>query len=265
MKIRAVIVDDEKPARDRVRRLLADHPDVAVVGEAADGPSAVALLDRERPELCFLDVQMPEADGFEVLRRAKHVPRVIFTTAFDQYAVRAFEVNSLDYLLKPFDRRRFAAALDRAREALRQQEPPTSDLLRVLEEIRAGLPRPELAAAPPPPPREAGPLKIPGRRGAKIVLLDPADVFWFEAEDVLVFARTAEGRFLVERPLAELESLLGPSFFRTHRAYLVNLSTIAEILPGDAGTFRIVIRDAARSTVPLSRRQARRLRELIPW
>jgi two-component system LytT family response regulator len=260
MTIKAAIVDDEKPARDRIRRLLEDHPDVAVVGEAADGTSAVALLDRERPDLCFLDVQMPEADGFEVLRRARHVPRVIFTTAYDEYAVRAFEVNSLDYLLKPFARRRFAAALDRAREALRRETSAAPDLLRVLEEIRAGLPRPEPAAA-----REPGPLRIPGRRGAKIVLLDPADVLWFEAEDVLVFARTGEGRFLVERPLAELETLLDPSFFRSHRSYLVNLSRIAEILPGDAGTFRIVIRDAARSVVPMSRRQARRLREIIPW
>jgi DNA-binding LytR/AlgR family response regulator len=262
MTIRTAIVDDEKPARDRIRRLLADHPDVTLVGEASDGPSAVVLLDRERPDLCFLDVQMPEADGFDVLRRVRQAPRVIFTTAYDQYAVRAFEVNSLDYLLKPFSRRRFAEALDRARDAIVRQAPPAPDLLRVLEEIRAGLPRPEHPGAPA---RDGGPLRIPGRRGAKIVLFDPAEVLWFEAEDVLVFARTAEGRFLVERPLADLETLLAPSFFRTHRSYLVNLSAIGEILPGDAGTFRIVIRDAARSVVPLSRRQARRLRELIPW
>jgi two-component system LytT family response regulator len=201
---------------------------------------------------------MPEADGFEVLKRARHVPRVIFTTAFDQYAVRAFEVNSLDYLLKPFSRRRFAAALDRARQALTQHAPPAADLLRVLEEIRAGLPRSE-------PARDPGPLRLPGRRGAKIVLLDPAEILWFEAEDVLVFARTTEGRYLVERSLQDLETQLDPSFFRSHRSYLVNLSKIAEILPGDAGTFRVVIRDAAKSVVPLSRRQARRLREIIPW
>jgi DNA-binding LytR/AlgR family response regulator len=254
MTIRAAIVDDEKPARDRIRRLLGEHPDVSVVGEAADGASAVVLLDRERPDLCFLDVEMPEADGFEVLRRARHVPRVIFTTAYDEYAVRAFEVHSLDYLLKPFGRRRFAAALDRAREAFRQQASPSPDLLRVLEEIRAGLPHPQPAEAPA---REGGPLKIPGRRGVKIL--------WFEAEDVLVFARTGEGRFLVERSLSDLETLLAPTFFRVHRSYLVNLSKIAEILPGEAGTFRIVIRDPSRSVVPLSRRQARRLREIIPW
>lgn len=263
MSFRAVIVDDEKPARDRLRRLLDEHPDFVVAGEAVDGPSAVELIDRECPDLCFLDVQMPEADGFEVLRRVRHVPKVVFTTAYDQYAVRAFEVNSLDYLLKPFSRKRFASALDRAREALRQPPASSPELLRVLEEIRAGLPRPAAAAVP--APRDGGPLRVPGRRGAKIALLDPDDVLWFEAEDVLVFARTADGRYLVERSLAELESLLASRFFRSHRSYLVNLSRIAEILPGDAGTFRIVVRDESRSVVPLSRRQARRLREIIPW
>jgi two-component system, LytTR family, response regulator len=257
MSIRSVIVDDEKPARDRLERLLRDHPDVEIVGEAADGASAVDLIDRLLPDLCFLDVQMPEMDGFEVLKRVRRVPRVVFTTAYDQYAVRAFDVHSVDYLLKPFGRRRLASALDRVREALQRTAPREPELLRLLEEIRAGL--------PPSPARDAGPVRIPGRRGAKIVLLDPAEVLWFEAEDVLVFARTPEGRFLVERSLAELETLLESGFFRTHRGFLVNLSKIAEILPGDAGTFRVAIRDEARSVVPLSRRQARRLREIIPW
>jgi len=257
MSIRAVIVDDEKPARDRLGRLLRDHPDVEIVGEAADGASAIELIDRLLPDLCFLDVQMPELDGFEVLKRVRHVPRVVFTTAFDQYAVRAFDVHSIDYLLKPFGRPRLASALERVREALHRTAPREPEMLRLLEEIRAGL--------PPSPARDAGPVRIPGRRGAKIVLLDPAEVLWFEAEDVLVFARTPEGRFLVERSLADLEVLLDPAFFRTHRGFLVNLSKIAEILPGDVGTFRVVIRDQARSVVPLSRRQARRLREIIPW
>jgi len=270
MSVRVVIVDDEKPARDRLHRFLGAHPGFVVVGEAADAPSAVALIDRERPDLCFLDVQMPEGDGFEVLGRVRHVPHVIFTTAYDQYAVRAFEVNSIDYLLKPFHAKRLTAALDRAREALRQ-EPTAGEgaVLKLLEEIRAGLPRAdtpldsEMASG-----RTAGtapPSRIPARRGAKILLLDPTEVLWFEAEEALVFARTKEGRLLVERTLGELESLLTQGFFRTHRGYLVNLARIGEILPGDAGTYRIVMRDETRSVLPLSRRQAQRLRELIPW
>ena len=344
--IRAVIVDDEKPARDRIRRLLAEHADVEIAGEAADVPSAIALLDRERPDLCFLDIQMPGGDAFDVIKKASHLPRVIFTTAWEQYAVRAFAVNSLDYLLKPFDRRRFAAALQRAREALHKEGPPSTDILpllqqiqaglqaptRLLEEIRAGLPgagphtaaladpgfggptgpasrspgsaagagiwapgipaanqgdpgesgppyaaasRPAGAPLPPtgetagPPAvgREAGlPDRIAGKRGGKIVLLDPRDIMWFEAEDTLVFGRTRDGRYLVGKTVSELEEVLEPAgFFRSHRGFLVNLSHISEILPGQDGHYRIVLKDEAKSVVLLSRRQARRLRSRFPW
>jgi two-component system LytT family response regulator len=262
MTVRVVIVDDEKPARDRLRRLLAEHADFAIVGEAADAAAAVALIERERPDLCFLDVQMPEGDGFEVLRRARHRPRVIFTTAYDQYAVPAFEVNSLDYLLKPFDRARFAAALDRARQAIHAgAAPPGEGIQRLLEQIRDGLPRPEETQ----PTAGQPPLRIPARRGTRVVLLDPAEILWFEAEETLVFARTADARLLVERTLGELEGQLGQAFFRTHRGYLVNVSRIAEILPEEGGTCRILMRDDEGSILPLSRRQARLLRTLIPW
>jgi DNA-binding LytR/AlgR family response regulator len=291
--IRVVIVEDEKPARDRLRRLLADHADVTLEGEASDASAAVALIDRVRPDLCFLDVQMPEGDGFEVLRRIRHRPRIIFTTAYDRYAVPAFEVNSLDYLLKPFSRERFGAALERARAAIGAGTAPVpSEILRLLEEIRAGLATPAgpagapagapvtapgatPAAAPtapaarppggPTPGPEAAPLRIPVRRANKIVLLDPADIIWFEAEETVVFARTADARLLVERTLNELEEQLGSAFFRAHRSCLVNVKQIAEIHPGEGGAGRIVMKDAARTVLPLSRRQARLLRAFIPW
>jgi DNA-binding LytR/AlgR family response regulator len=258
--IRVVIVEDEKPARDRLRRLLQEHADCTVVGEAADAASAAALIDRERPDLAFLDVEMPEGDGFEVLRRVRHAPRVIFTTAFDRYAVPAFEVNSLDYLLKPFSRERFAAALDRARQALLAGPGPApAEIVRLIEEIRRAAPATAGAAVP------RGPLRIPVRRASKIVLLDPNEILWFEAEETIVFARTAEARLLVERPLNDLETLLEPGFFRIHRSYLVNVSQIAEIQPEDGGTARVIMKDPARTPLPLSRRQARLLRDRIPW
>ena len=266
MTIRVVVVDDEKPARDRLKKLLAEHPDFTLVGEAADAGSAVTVIEREKPDLCFLDVRMPEGDGFEVLRRIRHRPRVIFTTAYDQYAVPAFEVNSLDYLLKPFNRTRFTAALQRARAAqhaaVRSEPPPGGEIVRLLEEIRAGLPRgAEEGASPAGEP----PIRIPARRANRVVLLDPAEILWFEAEETIVFARTADARLLVERTLGDLEALLGKRFFRAHRGYLVNLSVIGEILPGEGGAHRIVMRDEAGSVVPLSRRQARLLREIIRW
>jgi DNA-binding LytR/AlgR family response regulator len=273
MKIRAVVVDDEKPARDRVRRLLRDHPDVTVVGEAADVTTAVDLIEKEKPDLCFLDVQMPGGDGFDVLRKLKHVPRIVFATAYDQYAVRAFEVNSLDYLLKPFDRKRFDAAMARVRESIRQDEAPPGEAVRqLLEQLRSGLPQIKALAdrvvpgeSPATTPTADEPERIPARRGARILLLEPDEVLCFEAEDTLVYARTPRGRFMVERTLADLEQQLSSRFFRTHRGYLVNLAQVGEIHPEDAGTFRIVLKDEDRTEVPLSRRQARRLRERIPW
>ena len=276
MSFRTVIVDDEKPARDRLKRLLGEHADFDLVGEASDAATAAALIDRERPDLCFLDVQMPEGDGFEVLRRIRHRPRVIFTTAYDRYAVPAFEVNSLDYLLKPFGRERFAAAIGRARAALASGAAPApAEILRLLEEIKAGIapsaaaPRPEAPGAPRMVPPAAGPagapLRIPVRRAAKIVLLDPAEIFWFEAEETVVFARTADARLLVERTLNELEEMLGAAFFRAHRSCLVNVSRIAEILPEEGGGGRIVMKDPQKTVLPLSRRQARLLRDIIPW
>ena len=280
MTFRAVIVDDEKPARDRLRRLLGEHADFDLVGEAADAASAAALIDRERPDVAFLDVQMPEGDGFEVLRRIWHRPRVIFTTAYDRYAVPAFEVNSLDYLLKPFSRERFAAAIDRVRAALASgttQAP--AEILRLLEEIKAGIAAPPAGPGAPPRPETpaplraspsggapaGAPLRIPVRRAAKIVLLDPAEILWFEAEETVVFARTADARLLVERTLNELEEMLGAAFFRAHRSCLVNVSRIAEILPGEGGAGRIVMKDPQKTVLPLSRRQARLLRDIIPW
>ena len=263
MTYRCVVVDDEKPARERVKRLLAGHADFECVGEAADAAAAVRLIDGVDPDLCFLDVQMPEGDGFDVLERVRKVPAVIFCTAYDEYAVRAFEVKSLDYLLKPFDKKRFAKALENARMALREPTGQAERMLDMLNELRRGLDREAVEAEPP----TGGPAlsRITARRGAKILLLDPGDVLWFEAEDTLVFARTIKGRSLVERTLADLETQLAPKFFRAHRSCLVNLDQIAEIVPGDAGTHRVVFRDEQRSSVPLSRRQARRLRELIPW
>ena len=252
MKLRVVIVDDEKPARDRLKRLLASMPEVELVGEAGDVASAVELIDRTEPELCLLDVQMPGGDGFDVLRMATHLPQVVFTTAFDHYAVRAFEVKSLDYLLKPVHRERLQDAIRRAREATARGTPDAGAMLRLLEELKAQRPA-------------ATPLRIPAKRGTKILLLDPGEVIWFESEGELVHARTPEGRALVERPLSELEEQLTGTFFRIHRSYLVNLSRVGAIMPEEGGTYRVVMKDEARTALPLSRRQAQKLRELIPW
>ena len=254
MTYRCVVIDDEKPARDRLKRLLAAHSDFEIVGEAADAEAAVRLIDEAAPDLCFLDVRMPEGTGFDVLERVRHVPHVVFVTAYDRYAVPAFEVKSIDYLLKPVGRERFAEAVDRARERIDAAGPAR----RILDELD-GLRRSVgggAAAAPRPD-------RVSVRRGPRILLLDPDEIVWFEAEDTLVFARTAAGRFLVDRTLSDLERHLDGRFFRAHRGCLVNLGRITEIRPADAGACTIVC--AGAGTVVLSRRQARRLREIFPW
>ena len=254
MSRRCVVIDDEKPARERVKRLLAAHADFEIVGEAADAEAAVRLIDETTPDLCFLDVQMPEGTGFDVLERVRHVPHVVFVTAYDRYAVPAFEVRSLDYLLKPVGRERFAEALDRVRERIGGAG-PARRILDELDALRRSV-GPGASAAPRPD-------RISVRRGSGVLLLDPDEIVWFEAEDTLVFARTAAGRFLVDRTLYELERELEGRFFRAHRSCLVNLGRIAEIRPADAGACTIVCPGAG--TVALSRRQARRLREIFPW
>ncbi|MDH3626903.1 MAG: LytTR family transcriptional regulator DNA-binding domain-containing protein [Acidobacteriota bacterium] len=253
MNYRCVVVDDEKPARERVKRLLTSHRDFKLVGEAENADGAVELIERETPDVVFLDVQMPEGTGFEVLNRLDALPAVIFTTAYDEYAVQAFEVNSIDYLLKPFSRSRFAEALDRARGVV-DGKSGEADLRSLLASLGS-----EGSAG------SRSPLRIPARRGAKIVVVDPEQALWFEAEETLVFVQTTTGRFLVERTLTELETQLAPRFFRAHRQYLVNLSRIQEILPAEAGTYQILVNGGEGEEIPLSRRQARKLRELIPW
>ncbi len=259
-----IVVDDEKPARERLKRLIAAHADFEVVAEASDPAAAIEIIDKLRPDVCFLDVRMPGGDGFDVVRGVKYRPRVIFTTAYDEYAVKAFDVNSIDYLLKPFSKKRFAEALERLRQALASSEPAEGKLLQAIEalkqEVRGGD-----APAADPPIRSAPPARLTAKRGSKILVLSPGEVLWFEADETLVFARAGSGRFLVERTLTDLETLMGPTFFRSHRRFLVNLAYIREILPGDAGTYEVVMKNEDKSRVPLSRRQARRLKDLIPW
>ncbi len=198
-------------------------------------------------------------------------------------------MHSIDYLLKPFDRKRFGATLARVREEIRKSLPAEEKLDALLREIRestqalraaVGPGGTEASAAPAPPPSPDEPApgftpagaartpaeRISGRRGPKIYLLAPEEILWFEAEGELVFARAGAHRYHVSKTLTELEETLDPKrFFRCHRSFIVNLAGIAEIVPEESGNYRIIIRDPSRPAIPLSRRQARRLREVFPW
>ncbi len=248
--LRIVLIDDEPLARARARRLLAGLPGAAVVGEAGSADEARDVLAATRPDLVLLDVQMPGEDGFALLRSLDPRPAVVFVTAYDQYAVRAFEENAVDYLLKPFRAERLAAALERARRDLAHPEDVARRLGEVLASLGGG------------PPLHLERLTV--RVGQRQLILRTEEVLWFGAEDKLVFAATADDRHWLDLTLDHLERRLDPRrFARVHRSAIVNLDHAAALRPAFAGTWRLQLDDAARTEVPVSRARARQLRERL--
>jgi len=251
--LRVMLVDDEPLARARLRRLLGGIERVDVVGEAGSVPEAAPLVDSLRPDLVLLDVQMPGEDGFALLSRIAHRPAVVFVTAFDHYAVRAFEEHAVDYLLKPFRPERLAAAIDRVRAALASPD----ELARRLQQILASV-------GPARADRAETFERFTVRIGQKQLIVKADDVLWFGAEDKLVFAATVADRHYVNFTLDELERKLDPArFVRVHRSAIANLDHAAALRPGFAGTWRLQLDDAARTEVPVSRSRARAVKERL--
>jgi two-component system LytT family response regulator len=261
--LRAVIVDDEPDARDVVRTLLGAHAGIRVVGEATNGRDAVALVRRERPDLVFLDVQMPDLDGFGVLEElGEEVPRaVVFVTAHDEHAIRAFELHALDYVLKPFGRPRFDAAVARAIERLSALD--ALSLQRTLASMADGRrsrqePPSELAAeagANEGPSARPAPLRRIGvRNGSRITLVDVEAIDWIEADGDYVRIHAGPARHLVLQRLHALEDALEPgAFVRIHRSVLVSVSRIRELHRESDGGGSIVLRDGVRLRVARGR------------
>jgi two-component system LytT family response regulator len=251
MAIRALIVDDEPPGRARLRDLLAAEADVEVVGECADGTEAVTAVRDLRPDLLFLDVQMPGLDGFGVLEALGREcpPAVIFVTAHDRYALRAFDVHALDYLLKPFDRQRFQKALGRARTQLAGAGGPAARerLLALLEEVR-----------PAPKPLERLALKTAGR----ITFLKADEIDWIEAAGNYVRLHAGGEAHLLRETMSRLEGRLDAArFVRIHRSTIVQLDRIRELQPWFHGDYRVRLRDGTELT--LSRGYRPKLQELL--
>ena len=249
--LRTLVVDDEKLARDRLRGFLRALDGVEVVGEAANGPEAVRLIEEQRPDLVLLDIQMPGMDGFGVLRALTHKPEVIFATAYDNYAIKAFEVQAADYLLKPISRDRLNEAVRRVR-GRRDNGVPAPD---VQEIVRALQQRERRYVA-----------QLPVHKGRQILILPIEHVFWFEVEYRLVYAHTAAERYMTSFTLKDLEDRLDPEvFFRAHKSRLVNLTQVKAIVPWFGGRFKLVMRNPSNSEVELSRAQARVLRRRMHW
>jgi two-component system LytT family response regulator/two-component system response regulator LytT len=278
MPISALIIDDEQLAREELRYLLDSEQDVKVVGEGTNGIEALELIERHHPDIVFLDVQMPGMDGFAVIERLMGrsrtpkdeeeapLPQFIFATAFDQYAVRAFEVNAADYLLKPFDRNRVREAVERARArveggwalngtagtalpVMRGPQAQLEALMRLLRDSRAS----ERAA------------KVVVQTQSRMLLVDQAEICFAAIEEgvIRVVTRSFEGQSRC-RTLEELLEQLDPrQFWRVHRGFVVNIDQIREVVPWFKSSYQLRMSDKQQTEIPVSRSQTRRLKELF--
>lgn len=240
--IRVVIVDDEAPARAVVTEHLADYPQFTVIAECANGYEAVKACAEHRPDLLFLDIQMPKLDGFEVLDLLDVKPGVVFVTAYDEYAIRAFEVHAIDYLLKPFTAARFGEVVVHAEQRIRRTEPQPIDA--ALTTARKPLQR------------------MAFREGASIDVVPVQRIDYIEAQDDYVHVSAAGRKRTKQQTLTELERLLDPTrFVRVHRSYLVNVESLARVEPYGKDSRMVILKDGTR--IPVSRAGYERLRELL--
>jgi DNA-binding LytR/AlgR family response regulator len=255
MALSVIIVDDEELARDELSYLLRDVEDLDVIGQGKNGLEAVNLIKELTPELVFLDVQMPGLDGFGVIKKLLEkkipLPKIVFTTAFDQYAVKAFEVSALDYVLKPYDRKRIEQAVEKARKAQEPEVAPSEKLdtlVKLLEEQQ----KPQTT-------------KILLKANSRLFLVDQKEICFASIEDgvITVVAQSMEGQSNC-RTLEELMSSLDSSlFWRAHRSFLVNINRIKEVVPWFKSSYQIRMDDRKQTEIPVSRAQTRRLRDLF--
>jgi two-component system response regulator LytT len=246
-----LVVDDEQLAREELCYLLRECPDLEVVATASNGLEALDLIRSHEPDLVLLDVQMPGLDGLSVVRKllegGGHLPHVIFTTAYDQYAVQAFEVNAVDYLLKPIDKSRLSVSLDRVRRLIEARTPEESRLERVVSQAQPGR------------------TKLLVKQANRLFLVDSDDVIYATIDDgvITIVASVIEGQSNY-RTIEELQSSLDPaSFWRVHRSYLVNINKIKEVVPWFKSSYQLRMDDKKHTEIPVSRAQTRRLRELL--
>jgi DNA-binding LytR/AlgR family response regulator len=254
MALSAVIVDDEQLARDELTYLLRDYPEVQVVAQGKNGIEAVNLVRDHQPDLLFLDVQMPGLDGFAVVRRLierkLRVPQLVFATAYDHYAVQAFEVNAVDYLLKPFDKERLGRTVERAKKLVQGDTASADKIDRVLQLLES---------------KQSTPPKVLVKAGGKQLLLNARDIVYARIDDgvITVVAAQCEGQSNY-RTIEDLQANLDPAvFWRAHRSYLVNLNHIKEVVPWFNSSYQLRMGDRKLTEVPVSRTQSRRLRELF--
>ena len=251
-KYRTLIADDEQPARDRLKKLLAEHSEkIELIGEAANGLECQEMIDRMKPDLVFLDIQMPGLNGFEVLQQTSHSPVVIFCTAYDEFALQAFETNSIDYIVKPVKAERIQKSIEKLDSLKRHSD--KQELLRIIESYISQTPKKEITS-------------IPVKLGDRMLFVRIEDVSYFSAEEKYVTIFTKDGKtYLCDFPLKSLEEKLGKGFLRIHRSLLVNVNRIREINKHYGSRFVVKLDDSSQTKLLTGRgycEQVKRLMEI---
>ena len=239
MHLRALIIDDEELARKRLHKMLqVFERELEVIDEAGNGEEAIEKIDALHPDIIFLDIQMPGCDGFEVIRRMREKPFIIFVTAYDEYALKAFEENSVDYLLKPIDRKRLEKAVEKLRRLFNTSSPPWNESLeRLLSQL------------------SSAPLKrMQVKSGDKIFLINVEDIVYFEAKDKYTFLHTVDQQHIIDLTLTDLEQKLDKSnFIRIHRSNIVNIKYIRELVKWFGGKYKVKLKDKNQTELHVSR------------
>lgn len=243
MNLTAVLVEDEPVARRRLRELLAPYEWIQILDEAADGRAAVKRIDELKPDLVFLDIELPELDGLEVVKQIRHRPALIFTTAYDEYAVSAFELAALDYLLKPFGKERLASALERVKARFAE-----GGRMRDAEIAREALSAPQSLT------------RLLVRHAGKVIPLAVVEVERLEADGDYVTIHAKGRKYLVSLPLGEFENRIDPQqFLRVHRSHIVNMDFVESLSPDENSQYRVQMRDG--TVITASRTASKKLRE----
>jgi DNA-binding LytR/AlgR family response regulator len=247
--MQVLLVDDEELSRKELYNLLLTEPDINIIGEAVNGIEAVEQISRLKPDLVFLDIEMPGLNGFEVINSLNDLPIIVFVTAYDQYAIQAFEINALDYLLKPVSTIRAKKTVARVREKLNQDK---SDQLTAIQNLSIAL-------------RQHQPTyisRLAAYKGTHCVLISLSDIIYINVEDKLVFVHTATDRFLINRTITDLEQVLTvQGFFQINRGTIINLEYLSEIIPWFSGTFKLKLSNSLE--LHLSRDRASHLKEVV--
>ncbi len=233
--MRAIIIEDEQPARELVKNYLKAYPAIELLGEFSDGFSGIKAINELKPDLVFLDIQMPKLTGFEMLELLDEMPNIIFTTAYDQFAIKAFEMNAVDYLLKPFSRERFAQAIEKALDRFSKKQNTKENLKELKKHVQSAVDKLE---------------RVVVKTGSKIKVIPVEDIVWLESQDDYVMIYTAQGKYLKQETMKHFEEHLDPGqFIRVHRSYIVRLDAIVQLELYEKGSYLAVLSTGAKVKV----------------